>query len=70
MITTQDTDPLAALQARHDAILARLQRIEEAVEALNIPSALGLENTHPDETINCARACSVWRELREALDAG
>ena len=67
MITTQDTDPLAQTQQRLDAVLLRLQRIEEAAETV-CPSAGFLADC--DDSITFQSPSAGWRELREALDAG
>jgi hypothetical protein len=66
VITTQDTDPLAQLQQRLDAVLLRLQRIEEAAEAV-------LRDAHHElgeQQVAAFRRERRMRELREALDAG
>ena len=58
MITSDSTDPLAQLQQRLDAVLLRLQHIEEAAERI-----LDMDGTETDRR-------AAYRELREALDAG
>ena len=62
MITTQDTDPLAQTQQRLDAVLLRLQHIEEAAELLGLPD--------DDTTDSLLIGHEQWRPLKEALDAG
>ena len=64
----QPNDELAALQTTHQAVLARLARIEASVEAFDISDIL--EHPYGGDLVTCTRPASMWRELRDALDAG
>jgi hypothetical protein len=78
MITTrslQPDDELAALQTLHAATMQRLARLERAVEKLEItersvPSRKPSNWPTGDPDVLLPAPLSVWREIREALDAG